>query len=277
MTSPEQLTQTWMSNKSDASNGYWNIDGSRDLSEVWTIFTQFTSLKEKPPNRYMWCWGPDHLWPEDKEFKETIKNARKKLETPIAPTMPCKMSKNNQNWVTRGKMRLNQNLHVSWKPMNPQECAWQNLYRNVKRTILQEEGTIHCNITIWHTTLSHASINEDTRSKSRSGQGMGKQRKFQRETWRNKSEVIEAARTKGIKVHFVSLVDICPSRLPNWRQSSKYKERVVLRSDIVKDVSGSHAVFTEQGSSASNDSSKSHGCHLKIAWLYRTSSGRSIC
>ena len=28
--------------------------------------------------------------PEDKEFKETIKNARKKLETPMAPAMPCK-------------------------------------------------------------------------------------------------------------------------------------------------------------------------------------------
>ena len=28
--------------------------------------------------------------PEDKEFKETIKNARKKLETSVAPAMPCK-------------------------------------------------------------------------------------------------------------------------------------------------------------------------------------------
>ena len=35
--------------------------------------------------------------PEDKEFKETLKNARKKLETPVAPAMPCKISKNNQN------------------------------------------------------------------------------------------------------------------------------------------------------------------------------------
>ena len=35
--------------------------------------------------------------PEDKEFKETIKNARKKLETSVAPAMPCKISKNNQN------------------------------------------------------------------------------------------------------------------------------------------------------------------------------------
>ena len=40
---------------------------------------------------------------EDKEFKETIKNARKKLETPVAPAMPCKMSKNSQTWWTRGK------------------------------------------------------------------------------------------------------------------------------------------------------------------------------
>ena len=33
--------------------------------------------------------------PEDKEFKETIKNARKKLETSVAPALPCKISKNN--------------------------------------------------------------------------------------------------------------------------------------------------------------------------------------
>ena len=40
--------------------------------------------------------------PEDKEFKETIKNARKKLETPVAPAMTCKISQNNQNWATGG-------------------------------------------------------------------------------------------------------------------------------------------------------------------------------
>ena len=34
-------------------------------------------------------------------------------------------------------------------------------------------------------------------------------------------------------------------------QYLKYKGRVVLRGDIVKDDSGSYAVFTEQGSSAS--------------------------
>ena len=33
---------------------YWNIDGSRDLSDPWTGFTQFTLLEEKPPDGYMW-------------------------------------------------------------------------------------------------------------------------------------------------------------------------------------------------------------------------------
>ena len=41
--------------------------------------------------------------PEDMEFKETIKNARKKLETSVAPAMPCKTSKTCKHGVTRGK------------------------------------------------------------------------------------------------------------------------------------------------------------------------------
>ena len=123
---------------------YWNIDGSRDLSDPWTGFTQFTPLEEKPPDGKMWSGRrltrkqltsrPEHLWPElwksmgmnakleerqkwskeklhvenarklrgiyfidpeEKEFNETIKNARKKLETPISPAMPGKIMKNN--------------------------------------------------------------------------------------------------------------------------------------------------------------------------------------
>ena len=53
---------------------YWNIDGSRDLFDYWTGFTQFTLLEEKPPNGFMWFGRrltrkqltsrPDYLWPE---------------------------------------------------------------------------------------------------------------------------------------------------------------------------------------------------------------------
>ena len=123
---------------------YWNIDGSRDLSDYWTGFTQFTLLEENTPKGFMWfeerltrkqqTSRPDHLWPEiwttmgknaklkekqkwshekhhhenarklrgiyfidpeDKEFKETIKNACKKLATPVASAMLCKIMKKN--------------------------------------------------------------------------------------------------------------------------------------------------------------------------------------
>ena len=53
---------------------YWNIDVSRDLSDPWTGFTQFTLLDEKAPDGYTWSGGrlmrkqptsrPDHLWPK---------------------------------------------------------------------------------------------------------------------------------------------------------------------------------------------------------------------
>ena len=69
---------------------------------------------------------------------------------------------------------------------------------------------------------------------------------------RSKKEVIDEARTSGAKVHFASLMDIC--HLKNAELEAKHqkcKGRVVLRGDIVKDDSGSYAVFTEQGSSAS--------------------------
>ena len=69
---------------------------------------------------------------------------------------------------------------------------------------------------------------------------------------RSKKEVIDEARTKGAKVHFVSLMDICHLKNAELEaKHQKYKGRIVLRGDIVKDDSGSYAVLSEQGSSAS--------------------------
>ena len=69
---------------------------------------------------------------------------------------------------------------------------------------------------------------------------------------KNKNEVIAEARTKGHTVHFASLMDRCHLKYSELEpQVQKCKGRVVLRGDTVKDDSGSCAVFTEQGSSAS--------------------------
>ena len=70
--------------------------------ELWKSMGKHAKLKEKQK----WAEEKIHLDnarklrgiyfidPEDKEFKETIKNARKKLETSVAPAMPCKIMKN---------------------------------------------------------------------------------------------------------------------------------------------------------------------------------------
>ena len=70
--------------------------------ELWKQMGKHAKLKEKQK----WSEERIHLEnarnfrgiyfidPEDKEYKETIKNARKKLETAVAPAMPCKIMKN---------------------------------------------------------------------------------------------------------------------------------------------------------------------------------------
>ena len=49
---------------------------------------------------------------------------------------------------------------------------------------------------------------------------------------RSKKEVIDEARTKGAKVHFASLMDICHLKMLNWRQSTK-NTKVELYSEVI--------------------------------------------
>ena len=64
---------------------------------------------------------------------------------------------------------------------------------------------------------------------------------------KSKKQVIDEARTSGATVHLASLMDIYHLKNAELEaKHQKYKGRVVLRDD-----SGSWAVFTEQGSSAS--------------------------
>ena len=75
-------------------------------SELWTKLGRNVQLKE----RQKWSHeklkldnarklrGIYFIDPQDKKFKETIKNARKKLETSVAPAMPCKIMKKLWDW-----------------------------------------------------------------------------------------------------------------------------------------------------------------------------------
>ena len=69
---------------------------------------------------------------------------------------------------------------------------------------------------------------------------------------KSREEVILEAQRDKKNVHFVALMEIC--HLKNVELEPilpKYKGRVVLQGNIVKDNSEACAVFTEQGSSAS--------------------------
>ena len=90
---------------------------------------------------------------------------------------------------------------------------------------------------------------------------------------KSKKDVIDEARMSGATVHFASLMDICHLKKAELEaKHQKYKGRVVLRGDIVKDNSGSYA-----GSSASQmTAAKVMDIISRLQSCDRQSSGRSI-
>ena len=104
--------------------------------ELWKSMRKHAKLKEKQK----WSEEKIHLDnarklrgicfidPEDTEFEETIKNARNKLETSVAPAMPLKIMKNcgggasNKTCVHSGSWWIHKNAYgkfdtaSSWRP-----------------------------------------------------------------------------------------------------------------------------------------------------------------
>ena len=281
---------------------YRNIDGSRDLSDPWTGFTQFTLLEEKDPNGYMWSGErltrkqltsrPDHLWPElwksmgkhaklkekqkwseeknhlenarklrgiyfidpdDTEFKETIKNARKKLETSVAPAMPCKIAKNCGSGASN---KIQTKLACILEADESTRMRMRNSIPHHHEDILQEKVKIHYSTTtLVHKFILMPQAMKIPAAKAAVDKEWEKLEKIS--AWnltkvKSKKKVIDAARASRTTVHFASLMDICHLKNAELEaKHQKYKGRVELRGDIVKDNSGSYAVFIEQGSSAS--------------------------
>ena len=91
--------------------------------------------------------------PEDKEFKETIENARKKLETPVAPAMPCKIIKNNKNCGRGAFNKIKTKLACILEASESPHCVWENHCRLIMKTILQEKESTHYSIIICFTNL----------------------------------------------------------------------------------------------------------------------------
>ena len=172
----------------------------------------------------------------------------------MAPAVPCKTCKKSKKGQTRGKTN-----EVKSKLACILEASESTRFRmgeSLPNHLSQEEGTIHYNITIWYTKFiplpqamkipaAKAAVDKDWEI-------LEKISVWDLTKVRSKSEVIDKAKTNGATVHFASLMDICHLKNAELEaKHQKYKGRVVLRGDIVKDDSGSYAGFTEQGSSAS--------------------------
>ena len=181
--------------------------------------------------------------PEDKEFKETIENARKKLETSIAPAVPCKIMKKNCGSGGSNKIKTRLACILLSLP-NHQEDHVAGKGNNS----LQHYNLVHEFIPM----PQALKIPEEKAAVDKEWEKLEKIPAWKLPKVRSKKEVIDEAWTKGAKVHFASLMEICHlKRTELEAEHQKYKGRIVLRGDIVKDDSGSYAVFTEQGSSVS--------------------------
>ena len=133
-------------------------------------------------------------------------------------------------------------LHVSWKQVNPQECVWKNLYRNIMWTISQEkwENSLqHYNLVHKFVPMPQAMMIPAAKAAVvKEWEKLEKIPAWDLTKVRSKSEVIDEARTKGAKNHFASLMNICHLKNAELEaKHQKYKGRVLLRGDIVKDDS----------------------------------------
>ena len=86
---------------------------------------------------------------------------------------------------------------------------------------------------------------------------------------RSKKEVIDEARTKSVKVHFASLMDICHLKNAELEAKQlKYKRSSCTpRRHCKRWFWTLCSIYRTRIISITNDSSKSHGYHLQIAWV----------
>ena len=99
--------------------------------------------------------------PDDRTFRNSQKNARRKLERLMAPAMPCKKMDNYHNCLSKvkaepknGKEKEFKNNVVlkKWNLLNPRDNA-QNLHRpKIHQGHLAKE-LLRCLIPLWFTSL----------------------------------------------------------------------------------------------------------------------------
>ena len=130
--------------------------------------------------------------------------------------------------------------------MNLRDCVCENsiTINHHEGPLLQEKVKIHYSTITWFTNFipmpQAMKIPAAKAAVDKEWEKMENISAWNLTKVRSKKEVIDEARTSGATVHFASLMDICHLKNAELEaKHQKYKGRVVLRGDIVKDDSGS--------------------------------------
>ena len=173
--------------------------------------------------------------PEDKELKETIKNARKKLETSIAPAMPCKIMKKNKGSGTsnKNKTRLACILEAGESARLRMEESLPNHHED-HIAGKGDNSLQHYNLV--HKFILMPQVMKIPAAKAAGDKEWEKLKKIS--AWnltkvKSKREVSYEARMSGAKVHFASLMDMC--HLKNAELETKHHKitKVELFSEVI--------------------------------------------
>ena len=140
--------------------------------------------------------GIYYIDPEDTEFKETIKNARQKLETSVAPAVPSKsvfwklLEAGESTRLRMGESLPNHHEdHIAGKGDNS----------------LQHYDLVHKFIPMPQAIKIPAA----KAAKDKECEKLEKILVWNLTKVKSKKEVIDEARTSGATIHFASLMDIC--------------------------------------------------------------------
>ena len=216
-------------------------------------------------------WRKDSSWQRTKTAREFIsstqrirnsrkpsRNARKKLETSLAPAMPCKIMKNcgsggSDKNKTKLACVLEANVSTRMSMGNSPPSNHEDHIAGKAEHSLQHYNLVHN----FFLCLKLWKFLQQKQRWTRNGKNWRKFSAWNLTKVKSKKQVIDEARTSGAKVHFASLMDICHLKNAELEaKHQKYKGRVVLRGDIVKDDSGVLcSVHWTRIFSISNDSS----------------------
>ena len=149
--------------------------------------------------------------PEDKEFKETIKNARKKLETSVAPGMPCKTMK--KKCGSGGSNKIKIKLACILEADESTRMRMGNSMPHYHQDHIAGKGQNSLQLyNLVHKFIPMPQAMKIPAAKAAADKEWEKLEKIS--AWnlakvRSKKEVIDEARMSGATIHFASLMDIC--------------------------------------------------------------------